>query len=169
MILVQTVEPLAGFSGSGLVARGLEVLSHLLQLFPGFIPPGRGPKQVNQHAPNLLASGELVRKQLHRLKRLIELTQRVHALQELDQIPFGLADYVFAGMKLTQLEVGLGAPGVYPEDLAAQRYGVVEEALVSVEIHRPFVGADGFGGVVDFEVEIAYPIVQREIGAGFSA
>ena len=28
-------------------------------------------------------------------------------------------------------------------------------------VHRPLVGADRFGGVVDLEVEIAYPVVER--------
>ena len=167
MILIQSVEPFAGFPGSRPVACGLEILGHLLQLFPRLIPPGRGPKQVNQHAPNFLAAGELVRKQLHRLEGLIQLAQRVHALQELDQVPFGLTYHVLAGVELTELQVGLSPAGVYPEDLATERYGVVEEALVSVEVDRPFIRPDGFGGVVDLEVEVAYPVIEREIGSGF--
>ena len=78
------------FLGSSFVADGLEILCHLLELLPGLIPPGCRPQQLNQHAPNLLASGELVGKQLHRLKCLVELAQSIHPLQKLDQVPLGL-------------------------------------------------------------------------------
>jgi hypothetical protein len=47
-------------------------------------------------------------------------------------------------VELTELEVGLSPARVYPEDLAAERYGVVEEALIGVEVDRPLIGPDGF-------------------------
>ncbi len=60
-------------------------------------------------------------------------------------------------------------PGIDPQDLAAERDGVVEEALVGVQIHRPLVGADCLGGVVDLEVEVADPVVERQVRGGFRA
>ena len=69
-------------------------------------------------------------------------------------------------MELGQLEVGLGATRIDPKDLAAEGDGVVEKALIGVEVYCPFVGTDRLGGVVDLEVEVSDPIVQGQIGAG---
>ena len=101
--------PLAGRRrGVRRAAARLEVAGDLGELLERLLLPRRGPQQLDQHHPDLLAAGELVGELLHRLKRLVELPERVHPLEELDQVPLGLDDHVLAGVELGQLEVGLG-------------------------------------------------------------
>ena len=46
-------------------------------------------------------------------------------------------------MQVGELEVGLDPAGIDPEDLAAERDGVVVEALLTVQVGGPLVGLDG--------------------------
>jgi hypothetical protein len=70
-------------------------------------------------------------------------------------------------MKLRQLQVGLRPSGVDAQNLAAECDGVIEEALVGIQVDRPLVGAHGFGGIVDFEIEVADPVVERQVWGRF--
>jgi hypothetical protein len=63
-------------------------------------------------------------------------------------------------VELAELEVGLGPARIDPEDLAAKGDGVVEKALVGVQVDCPLIGTNRLGGVVDLQVEIAYPVVE---------
>ena len=155
--------------GRGRIAAGFQVSRDLGQLLERLLLAGRRAQQLDQHQPDLLATRELVGELLHRLERLVQLPEGVHALEELDQVPLGLDDDVLAGVELAQLEIGLRPAGIDTQDLAAERDGVVEEALVRVQVDRPLVGAHGCGGVVDLEVEVADAIVERQVGTGFRA
>ncbi len=141
-------------------APGLDVSRELPELLLRLFLAGRRPEQLDEHEPDLLAARELIGEFLDRLECGIELPQRVHPLEELDQVPLGLDDDILPGVELRQLEVGLGAPRIDPQDLAAQGDRVVEEALVGVQVHGALVGAHGRGGIVDLEVEVADPIVK---------
>ena len=72
MIPLHPMQPLPGLSGPVLVAGGLQILRHLLELLPSLFTSGGGSEQIDQHAADLLAPRELVRKQLDRLEGLVE-------------------------------------------------------------------------------------------------
>ncbi len=56
------------------------------------------------------------------------------------------------------------AARIHPQDLAAKRDGVVEEALIGVQLDGPLIVAHRRRRVTDLEVEVADPVIQREVG-----
>ena len=163
------VHPLPRAARAVAVSAGLEIRRHPLQLLARIVRAGGGAQQLHEHEAEVLVGAVLVGKGLHLPEGFIELPERIHALEILDEVPLRLGDDVFPGVEVRQAEVGLDPARVHPEDLAAERDRVVEKSLFAVQLGGALVGLNRGAGVVQLEVEVADAVVQRKIELGLAA
>jgi hypothetical protein len=163
---VQGLEPGECLARPLRVSPGFEIGRQLLQLLTRFLEPVRGAKQLAQHETNFFIAGELVGEIFHGLERLVELTQRIHPFEVFQQVFLGFNDDVLAGVEMGQGEVGLNPPWIHPQNLAAQRDGVVVEPLLLIEVGGFFVRLNSGPRFVGLEVKVSHTVVNREVRGG---
>ena len=147
----------------GLPFSHAQLLNQLPAEFPPLLVPATGAQEIDQHAPEFRACPVTFGVGLEGAGQLVVVRTGQHAFHEVLEIPAGLRHYVLAGVQIGQPQEGGGTVGADPQDFAAQRDGVVEEALLAVGVGGLLVSGQRRVGVPILQFQVANAVVQRGV------
>ena len=117
-----------------------------------------------QQQADLLVVRREIRELLQRPEGVLQLARLRHPLGIFEEIPLCFRDESSVHHELRELEIDRRTARCVAQDLVAQRYRVVGEAVLRVAVDCLLVRHDAGGDVANLHVEIAEPVVDPKLG-----